>query len=65
MKINLLKSKMLEVGVSVEEMCNSLNITKTGWYRRVNNNTFSPNELKLIKEKLDLSPSDIDNIFLS
>lgn len=65
MKVNLLKSRMLELDVSVNEMCNLLEITRTGWYRRLHNNTFSTNELKIVKEKLKFSPRDIDNIFLS
>lgn len=65
MKINLLKSRMLELNVSVNEMCDLLKITRTSWYRRLKNNSFSPNELKVVKERLKFNSKEIDNIFLS
>lgn len=65
MKTNLLKGRMLELNVSVNDMCKLLNITRTGWYRRLKNNTFSPNELKIVKEVLRFNPKEMDNIFLS
>ena len=61
-----LKAKMIENGVSVEELAKTLTISKSTFYRKLNNGEdFTVGETVKIAKKLNLSADEVSKIFLS
>ena len=64
MNILLLKSKMVEKGITDQELSSLLGINQATLFRKKNGvSDFYRNEIKVIKEVLDLTDKDIDLIF--
>ena len=65
-RINLLKDAMDRKNVTVDDLANKLNISKQSLYFRFNGKVlFKINEVKLIKDYLDLDSSIFNSIFFS
>lgn len=64
MRINLLKAKLVEHGMTQEDVAKSMKISLSAFNSKVNGATeFSLGELQKLKVLLDLSADDIDTIF--
>lgn len=64
MNLLLLKSKMVEKGITDQELSSLLGINQATLFRKKNGTSdFYRNEIKIIKEVLDLTDRDIDLIF--
>ena len=69
MKVNLLKSKIVELGYSVNDVVSKMNdkgvkMSNSAWYRRLGNFCeFDRTELQALKEVLDLSDDEFAEIF--
>lgn len=64
MNLLLLKSKMVEKGITDQELSSLLGINQATLFRKKNGTSdFYRNEIKVIKEVLDLTDRDIDLIF--
>ena len=65
-RINLLKDAMDRKNVTINDLSNKLNISKQSLYFRFNGKVlFKINEVKLIKDYLDLDSSTFNSIFFS
>ena len=65
-RINLLKDAMDRKHVTIDDLSNKLNISKQSLYFRFNGKVlFKINEVKLIKDYLDLDSSTFNSIFFS
>ena len=64
MNLLLLKSKMVEKGITDQELSSLLGINQATLFRKKNGRSdFYRNEIKVIKEVLNLTDRDIDLIF--
>ena len=64
MNLLLLKSTMVEKGITDQELSSLLGINQATLFRKKNGTSdFDRNEIKVIKEVLDLTDRDIDLIF--
>ena len=64
MNLLLLKSKMVEKGITDQELSSLLGINQATLFRKKNGTSdFYRNEIKVIKEVLELTVKDIDLIF--
>ncbi|WP_294205502.1 helix-turn-helix domain-containing protein [uncultured Solobacterium sp.] len=64
MNLLLLKSKMVEKGITDQELSSLLGINQATLFRKKNGTSdFYRNEIKVIKEVLELTDKDIDLIF--
>jgi len=64
MNLLLLKSKMVEKGITDQELSSLLGINQATLFRKKNGvSDFYRNEIKVIKEVLELTDKDIDLIF--
>lgn len=65
--INKLKGKIIEAGFSVETFSKKVNMNKSTFYRKINNDceTFSIKEATKIVEVLELSASEAIEIFFN
>ena len=64
MNLLLLKSKMVEKGITDRELSSLLGINQATLFRKKNEvSDFYRNEIKVIKEVLELTDKDIDLIF--
>lgn len=64
MNLLLLKSKMVEKGITDQELSSLLGINQATLFRKKNGTSdFYRNEIKVIKEVLNLTDMDIDLIF--
>ena len=64
MNLLLLKSKMVEKGITDQELSSLLGINQATLFRKRNGTSdFYRNEIKVIKEVLNLTDRDIDLIF--
>ncbi len=64
MNLLLLKSKMVEKGITDQELSSLLGINQATLFRKKNGTSdFYRNEIKVIKEVLNLTDRDIDLIF--
>ena len=64
MNLLLLKSKMVEKGITDQELSSLLGINQATLFRKKNGTSdFYRNEIKIIKEVLNLTDRDIDLIF--
>lgn len=62
---NKLKAKIMEAGYTITSLAKSLNISKTTLSQKINNKIkFSQNNIREISKKLDLTPEEIQEIFL-
>lgn len=62
------KAKMVEKGVSIENIARVINVNASTFYRKLskeNGDVFSIKEVKKIKEKLELSNQEAIEIFLT
>ena len=63
-RINLLKDAMDRKNVTIDDLSNKLNISKQSLYFRFNGKVlFKINEVKLIKDYLDLDSNTFNTIF--
>lgn len=63
---NLLKAKMVELGVSHEKLSNLLGLNSATLYRKMNGiSDFSRSEMQIIRSVLMLSADDADAIFFA
>lgn len=66
MKTNILKSKMVLHGDTLKTLSEVLGTTERTCWSRVNGKTaFSPEDIKKIKERYELSDSEVAEIFFS
>lgn len=66
MKKAKLKAKMVENGVSAGELSETLTISKSTFYRKLNSGEdFTVGEATKIAQKLNLSADELTEIFLS
>lgn len=64
MNARLLKAKMVEKGITDQEMSKCLHIDISTFYRKkTGNSDFLRNEILIMKKSLGLSSDDIDRIF--
>lgn len=65
MNVNKLKGKIVENGLSVKEVSESIGIEKSTFYRKLNNQgeTFTVREINLIRETLKLTKEEAMAIF--
>ena len=64
MNLLLLKSKMVEKGITDQELSSLLGINQATLFRKKNGTSdFYRNDIKVIKEVLELTDKDIDLIF--
>ena len=59
-----LKEVIEEKGMTVPIVANKMGINKTTLYRKIENNYFLVKDLILLKDILNLSQDDVENIFL-
>lgn len=63
-RINLLKDAMDRKNITIDDLANKLNISKQSLYFRFNGKVlFKINEVKLIKNYLDLDSNTFNSIF--
>lgn len=66
MNVNILKSKIILNGMTIEGLAEGIGISKTAMYRRLNGKySFKANEIKAISDILSLSSGDVIDIFFS
>ena len=65
--INKLRGKMVECGVNMEQMAAVIGVDKSTMYRKMNQdgNNISIKEASLMAKRLDLSYSEVNDIFFS
>lgn len=63
MNLNKLKACYVEKGMNLEDMLNKIGMSKTRYYRCIENNTFTVEDVKNFKNALDLSFETIRAIF--
>ena len=64
--LNLLKAKIIEMGISVLELCNEIGICEATFYRKLSRDgDFSRFEIGKIVERLNLTPEERDKIFFA
>ena len=64
MNARLLKAKMYENGITDQSMAEFIGIDVSTFYRKKSGNSdFNREEIKVMKERLNLSPDEIDRIF--
>ncbi len=62
---NKLKAKIIEKGFTIKSFANELGISKSTLSQNINNKIlFSQERIKEISKKLDLTPTEISDIFL-
>jgi plasmid maintenance system antidote protein VapI len=65
-KINLLKAKMVERGMNVEQLAEAIGVDRSSLYRKLNNfEKITIGEAAKIKEVLQLTDAEAIQIFLS
>lgn len=63
---NLLKAKLVEKGVGVIDLCNTIGICETTYYRKISRQgDFSRFEIKKIVEALSLTVDEMNSIFFA
>ena len=63
-RINLLKDAMDRKNITIDDLANKLNISKQSLYFRFNGKVlFKINEVRLIKDYLDLDSNTFNSIF--
>ena len=63
---NLLKAKLVEMGISVIDICNQIGICEATFYRKMSRNgDFSRFEIEKISSVLKLSVSERNSIFFA
>ena len=66
MNVNKLKGKIVEKGLSVELLAESIGVDRSSLYRKLNNgDKITIGEAVKIKDALDLSAEDAADIFLA
>lgn len=64
MNARLLKSKMVERGITEQELASNIGIDASTFYRKKSGlSDFNREEIKTIKRLLSLSADDVDRIF--
>lgn len=63
MKVNKLKARMVEKGVSAGEISEFMGINTVTFYRKIRHNYFTVKDLSAISTILGLSNSDLLDIF--
>ena len=64
-KINKLKAKIIENGLSIEQLCAKIPINKSTFHRRMKNSTFIIKDVVIIAKELSLTPEEVNDIFFS
>lgn len=62
---NKLKGKLVEKGMTVEEISKTLGINPSTFYRKLKNNSFEIGEADVIVKALQLSSSEAKEIFFN
>ncbi len=66
MQINKLKAKLVEKGINVETLADLIGVDRSTLYRKLNNGEkITLGEAKKIKDALDMTAHDSDEIFLA
>lgn len=61
---NILKSKMAERGITAYQLAANIGLSNASFSRRMNGGVpFRADEIRSIKDKLSLSPQEVDLIF--
>jgi len=64
MKVNLLRAKIVENGMTANSMCEKIGMGKSAYYRKINGTSdFYREEIVKISKVLNLTPEDIFSIF--
>ena len=64
MKVNLLRAKIVENGMTANSMCDEIGMSKSAFYRKINGTSdFYREEIAKIVKVLHLTPEDTFNIF--
>ena len=65
-KVNLLKSKLVALGMNVEQLASAIKIDRSSLYRKLNNaEKITIGEATRIKEALSMTDEEATQIFLS
>ena len=65
--VNKLKGKIVECGINISDLAESIGIDKATLYRKINANgeTITIREADMISKKLNLSREEVNDIFFS
>jgi hypothetical protein len=64
-KINKLKAKIIENGLSIEQLCAKIPMNKSTFHRRMKNSTFIIKDVVIIAKELSLTSEEVNDIFFS
>jgi energy-converting hydrogenase A subunit M len=64
-KINKLKAKIIENGLSIEQLCAKIPMNKSTFHRRMKNSTFIIKDVVIIAKELSLTSEEVNEIFFS
>ena len=64
-KINKLKAKIIENGLSIEQLCAKIPMNKSTFHRRMKNSTFIIKDVVVIAKELNLTTEEVNDIFFS
>lgn len=63
---NLFKARLVELGLSVEDVANAIGCNKATLYRKIKGESdFTRNEIQLIRQKLRMTSDDVERIFFA
>lgn len=65
LKENKLKAKMVELGISAEELSKKIGIDRGTFYRKLKNNSFFVKEVEVVADTLKLTPEEVSDIFFA
>lgn len=63
MNVNKLKAKCIEKGVNIETLSKNVGISCSSFYRKMKDDSFSVEEARKIATDLELSQTEINDIF--
>ena len=63
MNTNKLKGKIIEKGLNTDTLCKKICMQKQTYYRKLNSNAFSVNDVINITKALDLTVQEMNSIF--
>lgn len=64
-KINKLKAKIIENGLSIEQLCAKIPMNKSTFHRRMKKDTFTISDVDIIAKELCLTTEEMNEIFFS
>ena len=62
-KINKLKAKIIENGLSIEQLCTKIPMNKSTFHRKMKNSSFVIKEVVVIAKELNLTDVEVADIF--